>query len=204
VEKHIAAFHMIQAAYMPEVTCLVAAMSSGNDLESHPENQSLMLSSQLPPSTCTSNPGLADMECKLWYAQATDLIVELRQSLIMCAHLMKCKVDQVHGQNPNTCAQTLLNKAEAQMNRIVLKYTMARKSYLTLVGSGEWESVLKPLQKHNLCVAGGISPSYIESSINPEFSNVPIQIVTLFPNFIVPFIYSKRSMNSLAFKNTEM
>jgi hypothetical protein len=32
-------------------------------------------------------------------------------------------------------------------------------------------------------VVGGISPSYIESSINPEFSNVPIQIVTLFLKF---------------------
>jgi hypothetical protein len=104
VEKHIAVVHTIQAAYMPEVTCLVAAMSSGNDLESHPENQSLMLSSQLPPSTHASNPGLADMEHKLWYTQATDLIVELRQSLIVCAHLMKYKVNQVCGQNPNTHA----------------------------------------------------------------------------------------------------
>jgi hypothetical protein len=38
------------------------------------------------------------------------------------------------------------------MNRITLKYTMAQKSYLTLMGSGEWESVLKPLQKHDLHV----------------------------------------------------
>jgi hypothetical protein len=151
VEKHIAVFHTIQAAYMPEVTCLVAAMSSGNNPESHPENQSLMLSSQLPPLTHTSNPGLADMERKLQYAQATDSIVELCQYLIVCAHLTKYKVDQVCGQNPNTCAQTLLNKAEAQTNRIALKYTVAWKSYLTLVGSDEWESVLKPLWKHNLC-----------------------------------------------------
>jgi hypothetical protein len=113
VEKCIAAFHMIQAAYMPEVTCLVAAMSSGNDPEFHPENQSLMLSFQLPPSTHASNPGLVDMECKLWYAQATDSIVELHQSLIMCAHLTKYKVNQVCGKNPNMCAQTLLNKAKA-------------------------------------------------------------------------------------------
>jgi hypothetical protein len=63
-----------------------------------------MLSSQLPPSTHASNPGLADMERKLWYAQATDSIVKLCQSLIMCSHLTKYKVNQVHGQNPNTHA----------------------------------------------------------------------------------------------------
>ncbi|KAF9512226.1 hypothetical protein BS47DRAFT_1297932, partial [Hydnum rufescens UP504] len=77
---------------------------------------------------------LADMEHKLRYAQAMDSIAEL-----------------LSGQNPNTRAQTLLNKAEARMNRIAMRYSVARKSYLTLAGSGEWESVLKPLGKDDLC-----------------------------------------------------
>ncbi|KAF9507538.1 hypothetical protein BS47DRAFT_1366595 [Hydnum rufescens UP504] len=150
VEKHISAFCMIQSAYMPEAMCLVAAMPSRDDSDCHPETQLLRLPSQLPSSTRASNPCLADMERKLCYAQATDSIAELCQSLIVCAHLTKYKVDQVSGQNPNTCARTLLNKAEAQMNRIAMRYSVARKSYLTLAGSGKWESVLKPLGKDNL------------------------------------------------------
>ncbi|KAF9503756.1 hypothetical protein BS47DRAFT_1369295 [Hydnum rufescens UP504] len=129
-------FKWKSSAYMPEAMCLVAAMPSRDDSDCHPETQLLRLPSQLPSSTHASNPCLVDMECKLRYAQATDSIAELRQSLIVCAHLTKYKVDQVSGQNPNTRARTLLNKAEARTNRIAMRYSVAWKSYLTLAGSG--------------------------------------------------------------------
>ncbi|KAF9505610.1 hypothetical protein BS47DRAFT_1433238 [Hydnum rufescens UP504] len=128
-------FVMIQSAYMAEAMCLIAVMPSRDDSDCHPETQLLRLPSQLPSSTHASNPHLADMERKLRYAQAMDSIAELHQSLIICAHLTKYKVDQVSGQNPNTRAWTLLNKAEAQTNRIAMRYSVAQKSYLTLAGS---------------------------------------------------------------------
>lgn len=150
VEKRIAAFRSIQSAYMPEATCHLAAMPPSDHSESRPETQSLILPSQLPPSICASNPSLADMERKLRYAQATDSIAELRQSLVVRAHLTKYKADQVRGQHSNTRARTLLNKAEARTEGIAARYRAARKYHLILAGPGEWENVLKPLQPQDI------------------------------------------------------
>ncbi|KAF9506614.1 hypothetical protein BS47DRAFT_1258647, partial [Hydnum rufescens UP504] len=118
--------------------------------ESQPETCPLFLPSQLPPTICALRPLILKMEKELQYAQATDAIVELCQSLTVCTHLTKYKADQVHGQHANTCACTLLNKAEAQMDRIAEKYHVAQVSYRILAGAGEWETVLKPLSQDDI------------------------------------------------------
>jgi hypothetical protein len=150
IEKRITAFRAIQAAYMPEAICHVAAQPTTNESESLPENVPLFLPSQLPPTIRASRPLVVKMEQELRYAQATDAIVELRQSLTVCAHLTKYKTDQVRGQHANTRARTLLNKAEARTEGIAARYRVARASYLILAGAGEWESVLKPLHQHDI------------------------------------------------------
>jgi hypothetical protein len=81
IEKRIAAFRTIQAAYSPEVACFLAAHPLSDELESNPESQPLYLPSRYPPSVSVANVRIADMESKLRYAQASDAIVELRQSL---------------------------------------------------------------------------------------------------------------------------
>jgi hypothetical protein len=150
VEKRIAAFRAIQAAYMPEAICYLTAHPPDEQSESPPETQSLFFPSQLPPSVTASNSRVVDMERQLRYAQATDAIVELRQSLIVRAHLSKYKADQVRGQHANTRARTLLNKAEARTEAIASRYRVARACYQALAGSGEWENVLKPLRLQDI------------------------------------------------------
>jgi hypothetical protein len=85
-------------------------------------------------------------------------------------------------------------------DRVPTPASVSSSELLSLIGE------ISSRQSHMMSPygVGGISPSYIESSINSEFSNVPIQIVTIFLISIMSFVYSKRSMNSLTFKNTEM
>ncbi|KAF9504631.1 hypothetical protein BS47DRAFT_1368655 [Hydnum rufescens UP504] len=104
MEKQVAMFHAIQAAYMLEATCHIATMPTNNESESQPETCPLFLPSQLPPTIHASRPLILKTEKELQYAQATDAIVELRQSLTVCAHLTKYKADQVCGQHANTRA----------------------------------------------------------------------------------------------------
>jgi hypothetical protein len=102
IEKWLAAFCVIQAAYMPEAACFLAVHPPNDCSDSWVETQTLLLPSQLPPSVKISSLSLADMEQKLQYAQASDAIAELCQSLMVCVHLTKYKHDEVHGQHSNT------------------------------------------------------------------------------------------------------
>jgi hypothetical protein len=150
IEKSLAAFRAIQAAYMPEAICFITAHPPNDQSESRIETQTLYLPSQLPPSVTISNPRIAAMEQQLRYAQASDAIVTLRQSLTVRAHLNKYKQDQVRGQHSNTRARTLLNKAEARTEGIANRYRAARASHLTLAGPGEWETILRPLRAQDI------------------------------------------------------
>jgi hypothetical protein len=145
IEKSLASFRTIQAAYMPEAVCYLAAHPLSDLSELHVETQSLLLPSQLPSSVLISNPRIAAMEQQLRYAQASDAVVTLHQSLTVRAHLTKYKQDQVRGQHSNTRARTLLNKAEARTEGIANRYRVARASHPILAGPGEWETILKHL-----------------------------------------------------------
>ena len=147
LEKRILAFRAIQVAYMPEAARLLNENSNENPTA---EADTLLLPSELPAPMRISNPRMCDMESKLRYAQASDAIVELRQSLAVRAHLTKYKHDQVRGQRPNTRVRALLDKAEARTNGIASRYRDARSRYQVLVGPGEWEAHLKPLRSQDI------------------------------------------------------
>jgi hypothetical protein len=91
-ERRIVLLHRIntfrtnQQAFMPQVSQLVAQTSTSYDL---PETIPLHLPSDLPPllRSTTAMDKLIDIEAQLRYAQASDALSELRQSLCVRAHL---------------------------------------------------------------------------------------------------------------------
>ena len=129
--KRIQSFRSVQHAYMPEASSFIALEDEEPDAFASVECIVLYLPSQLPPSAhpAPSNTSLALMESKLWYAQACDALIELRQLLSMRAHLSKFKRAEVRGQQPNTRAQGLLNRANSRTDAIAAKYRCAREAY---------------------------------------------------------------------------
>jgi hypothetical protein len=75
---------------MPEATCYLATQPPEDDLEQPPESQLLLLPLKIPPSIQSSNPHTADVEHQLRYAQATNTITELQQSLTVSVSGQHC------------------------------------------------------------------------------------------------------------------
>lgn len=117
-----------------------------------PETSPLFLPHAVAASIRTSPlaKSLVSMEAKLHFAQATDALAELRCSLCMRAHLTDYKHREVRGQRPNTRARALLDRAEVKIDLAAERYRYARQAYLQLVGPGEWEQMLKVLNKSDI------------------------------------------------------
>ena len=140
--KHILNFRATQACFMPE-----AALPPEDSNCDEPKSSSLHLPSKLigSCSLLLASQTLTNMEAKLHFAQATDALSGLRGSLAIHAELSKYKETQVRGQHANTRAQALLRLAQEKTTAYAARYCHARLAYSQLMGSGNWESTLRPL-----------------------------------------------------------
>lgn len=142
LHKRILNFRITQALFTPEA--ILPTELSDHD---NPESDTLRLPSELISSLTLSpaSQALANMEAQLRFAQATDALSGLRRSLAVRAQLSKYKNTQVRGQHANTRARALLSTAQEKTDAHADRYRRARLAYFQLVGSGNWEDILKPL-----------------------------------------------------------
>ena len=123
-----------------------AASSPYSDDRDLPEDQPLFLPHQLSEAELElSTPGLAEMEARLRDGQLTDCLDKLRVHLHIRSRLITYKDRHVRHQRPNTRARTKINKNEAKITALKLKYRAARQAKLALAGHGDWEKRFKVL-----------------------------------------------------------
>jgi hypothetical protein len=142
LRKRILNFWATQALFMPETI-----VPTRHEDQDEPESTTLCLPSELIQSHVLSPLAktLANMEASLRFAQATDALSGVRRSLAIRAELTKYQGTQVRGQHANTRARALLSGADENTATYAARYRRARLAYTQLVGSGDWEHTLKPL-----------------------------------------------------------
>ena len=126
LHKCILNFRATQVLLVPE-----AVMPTDTEEEDKPECATLCLPSELvgshPLSSCVQS--LANMEASLRFAQATDALSGLRQSLAIRAELSRYKGMQVKGQHANTRMRALLASAEEKTAMFASRYRRAHLAY---------------------------------------------------------------------------
>ncbi|THH17478.1 hypothetical protein EUX98_g9123 [Antrodiella citrinella] len=101
-------------------------------------------------SRATCIAGLADAEEKLREAQCFDALDKLRTKIFVRSRLVMYKKNNVRHQGPNTRAQTVLNRHQDKITRLVAKYREARAALLALRGAGSWEEELQVLRDSDI------------------------------------------------------
>ena len=122
-----------------------------------PEHQRLWLPSALPSTQRTHNchKGLVDIEAKLRQAQCHDILDKIRNVQRGRLSFIGFRNRNIRGQNPNTRAQDTLNRLEDKTKSLAVKYRIARKALLELLGPGSWENSLRKLKKGDLTTPDG-------------------------------------------------
>jgi hypothetical protein len=88
---------------------------------------------------------LPKKEANIRFAQATDALENLRNSLRLRSVTIVFKRKNITGQGSNTRAKTYQMKIERKIQTFARTYRRARAAYLNLVGPGEWEHELRTL-----------------------------------------------------------
>ena len=126
LHKRILGFRATQALLVPETV-----MPTDTEEEDKPECATLRLPSELVGS-CPFSPrvqSLVNMEASLRFAQATDALSGLRQSLAIRTELSRYKGMQVRGQHANTRMRALLSNAGEKTATFASRYRRARLAY---------------------------------------------------------------------------
>jgi len=89
--------------------------------------------------------GLAAMEDRLRYAEATDSLESMRHQLRTRSFTNRFKIANVTGQIRNTRARETQHSIDDRVRTYKLQYRRARAAILKLRGNGPWEDVLKVL-----------------------------------------------------------
>lgn len=90
-------------------------------------------------------PGLATLEDRLRYAEASDALEEVRHQLRTRYLANKAKIENVTGQIKNTRAREVQHRIDDNVRIAELRYNRAREAYRKLHGPGDWEQTLQVL-----------------------------------------------------------
>jgi carboxypeptidase C (cathepsin A) len=116
------------------------------------ENIKLYMPSELNPSNhrkfCPN--GLASIEDRIQFAEASDSLEDLRHHLRTCSFANKFKITNVTGQIKNTCAWEVQHHINDKVQASELWYQCAQEALRTLCGPGDWETKLKVLMKSDV------------------------------------------------------
>src|SRR5271170_6522822 len=108
----------VQRLYVPGVVML---RRNSNGLGEDPSSVPLWL-----PSTISGkipcDIRLYSFEWDLWYAQANDVLYELRRNLQLCSYLYKCKDRFATGQQANTRSRTTIAHVQSYIYASVAQY----------------------------------------------------------------------------------
>ena len=89
--------------------------------------------------------GLAAIEDRLRYGEASDALENLRHQLRTHSFTKRFKVANVTGQIHNTRARETQAGIDNKVRACAIQYRRARAALLKLRGNGSWEDVLKVL-----------------------------------------------------------
>jgi hypothetical protein len=127
-------------------------ISRSETLSTHVEDTHLFLPSELNErDRCRYCPaGLAGMENRLRYAEATDALEDLRHHLRTRSFTNRFKIANVTGQINNTRSRETQHRIDDKVRHSELQYSRARAALLVLRGKGEWEQVLQVLHRSDV------------------------------------------------------
>lgn len=124
------------------------ALTSSLDIAStSPEDIILFMPSDLTASKRRQYccPGLATLEDRLRYAEASDALEDVRHQLRTRYLANKAKIENVTGQIRNTRAREVQHRIDDNVRIAELRYNRARQAYRKLHGPGDWEQTLQVL-----------------------------------------------------------
>lgn len=121
-------------------------------LTSTPETISLHLPSSLSlqDRTTACVAGVAEIEDRLRFGQASDALTKLRCQLTKRTYANQYKVHNVSSQRHYTRFRTLQNHTESKLKAARLQYTTSRDALLSLRGPGRWEETLRVLRAEDV------------------------------------------------------
>jgi hypothetical protein len=142
--RRIDTWRRAQILYLPAIQGLVN--STGRESYENAEGIKLWLPSQLRSKPW--NGWLQNDEWELHYAQAHDVLEELRQCLRLHCSLLTFKREWVRGQGGNTRAQNALAHVHARRTACAKRYRsawVALKALATMTKKNDWQGRLQEL-----------------------------------------------------------
>ena len=141
---------------MPGLDRYLHEMSIHNDLDdkvmSTPECIPLHLPSSLPSekrvSICV--PGLAEVEDRLRFAQASEALTDLRCQLTKRTYASRYRTANISSQTHFTRFRELQEQTDSKIKAACSRYQVARSGLLNLRGKGEWEKRLQELHPEDI------------------------------------------------------
>lgn len=154
--KKIQAYRETQRIVMPgfvwENHAQAADVSTDGGRYGHPEESKLFMPSELSVvdrrKYCP--PELAELEERVRWAEAIDALEDMRNHLRTRSFSNSFKKANITGQIRNSRAREVQARIDDKVRAAELRYRRARGAYMTLHGPGDWEIVLKPLDKSDV------------------------------------------------------
>jgi hypothetical protein len=149
--KRIQHFCEIQQVHMPRFDPKSYGHASCKDatVSTYVEDSNLFLPSEL--NECDRRKycpaGLAGLENRLRYAEATDVLEDLRHHLHTRSFTNRFKIVNITGQINNTRSREVQHHIDDRVRHSQVEYCRAHAALLVLRGKGEWEQVLQVLEK---------------------------------------------------------
>ena len=142
----------------------------GDDVSmSTPEYIPLHLPSSLPsekrPSVYVR--GLAEVEDRLRYAQASEALTELRCQLTKRTYASRYRTANISSQTHYTRFRELKDQTDSKIKAACSRYKLARRGLVNLRGKGDWEKKLQELHVEDV---RGLSEKALVNVFDPQVS----------------------------------
>lgn len=148
VRRRIEAWQEIQSLYMPGVVRLRSRVDTSGEGVMKPWDMELLLPSEVLPLIPSTAVGLVSCEWRLRFAQAHDILDELRSHLLMRTQLLKEKDRQIRGQRQGTRSAKVIATLDDKIKADAARYTKARAALLVLGRAlGKVEGTLQELKE---------------------------------------------------------
>jgi hypothetical protein len=152
--KRIQNYISTRAQYMPGLERYLHNMPSHSNemLMSTPELIPLHLPSSLQSekraSVCV--PGLAEVEDRLRFAQASEALTDLRCQLTKRTYAHRYRTANISSQTHFTRFRDLQEQTDLKIKAACLRYHKARSGLVHLRGKGDWEQKLQELRPEDI------------------------------------------------------
>lgn len=153
IRKKIRYFRELQVDYMPG---LRSVLSDPTILDDTPDVIAECIRLHLPSELSSSDrdhacaDGIADIEARVRYADASEALDDLRRYLRTRTFLNKWRIKNVSGQHRSTRARGLQHSVDTKVQSAKTRYRHSRNAYLVLKGHGDWEQTLKVLMDEDV------------------------------------------------------